>query len=39
LPKERIESVIELIGQLERLSDVGEIMKLLSGNSISKHRS
>jgi len=39
LPKKRIERVIELIAQLEQGSDVGEIMKLLSGNSISKHRS
>jgi hypothetical protein len=39
LPKKRIERAIELIGQLEQISDVEEIMKLLSGNSISKHRS
>jgi 2-methylcitrate dehydratase PrpD len=38
LSKGRIERVIELIGQLERISNVGEIMKPLSGNSISKRR-
>jgi hypothetical protein len=30
LPKKRIEKAIELIGQLEKVSDVGEIMKVLS---------
>jgi 2-methylcitrate dehydratase PrpD len=32
LPKKRIERTIELIGQLEEMRDVGEIMRLLSGN-------
>jgi hypothetical protein len=39
LPKKRIERVIELVGQLEEMNDVGELMKLLSGNPISKRRS
>lgn len=39
LPKKRIEGLIEVIGQLEQVKDVGEIMKLLSGGSMSKSRS
>jgi len=39
LPKKRIERLIEMIGQLEQVKDVGEIMKLLSGGSMSRTRS
>jgi 2-methylcitrate dehydratase PrpD len=39
LPKKRVERLIEVIGQLEQVKDVGEIMKLLSAGSMPRPRS